>query len=244
MTHHGPTERRVLPAAQLLLPEGIADIRPSFEGVGRNTEEKMAYLQAYGKGMMIGNVAASCIIFNDSASENAKITQELFIDPLTHLPNNKALERAYDSLCASKDTSPAVVAFMDIDHFKSLNTTFGHEDVDTLLPIVGQLMAATLRKTDVLGRRSGDEFIAIMQHTTPEEAVEVLERLSSVVGCVRRAGRIDLEEPITLSTGVVPFDRDQSFEDAKRSANIMMFEAKDAGRDRVILADAHPISDG
>lgn len=233
---------RAFPDTSALLPEHIAEARPHFMGEWQEPGAEIAYLRGYVDGSRLGHIAATSLLARGQQKEMTELEQRLLTDPLTGLPNNLGLAHAYEQLQHTPDAPPSALAFIDIDHFKDLNTRFGHDRVDRLLAVTAQLMAGALRDTDVLGRRSGDEFIALLQGTSLEQAEAAMQRVAGTVGAIRRHRDIDLDaaqSPITLSIGVVPFDKDTPYEDATEAANTLMRDAKLGGRDSVIVAPPH-----
>lgn len=132
---------------------------------------------------------------------------------------------------------PLSVAFVDVDHFKAVNDTFGHEAGDKVLVNLADAITRQLRHDDVLARWGGEEFIVIMPDTSITEAEAALERLRAAGLGKRPDGR-----PVTASIGVAERGCDDCA-DWKRLvtlADARMYRAKETGRDRMVCSDLPP----
>jgi diguanylate cyclase (GGDEF)-like protein len=122
---------------------------------------------------------------------------------------------------------------LDLDGFKAINDTQGHDAGDKLLVRVADELRACLRETDVLARLGGDEFAVILPRETLDEAAVVAAK---VTDRLRMTG-----EGVTASVGVAPFFAEhESGDDVIRAADLAMYSAKAAGRDRHAVAGRHP----
>jgi diguanylate cyclase (GGDEF)-like protein len=130
------------------------------------------------------------------------------------------------------------VLVLDIDHFKRINDTFGHEVGDRVLHRVASTCRAALRQRDVIGRTGGEEFIVVMPDADAKVAVEVAERLR---GAVERADWSDLDPElrVTVSVGATEWrPGDADFAAVARRADESLYHAKERGRNRTELAGA------
>ena len=167
---------------------------------------------------------------------NIKLQEVAKTDPITGLPNHRALVAWLDHELerAHRYQSRFSLLFMDIDHFKALNDTRVHSAGDDALREFGSVTRAALRDADVLGRWGGEEFVAILPETDPGGAIEVAERLRSQVADVTREQSGGYR--LTCSIGVAHFpgdgsDRNSLIENADRA----MYAAKRLGRNQVRL---------
>lgn len=158
-------------------------------------------------------------------------------DGLTGLYNHRYFQ---DQL--AKDFSRALryheslsVVIFDIDHFKRLNDTYGHQAGDAVLKEVGSLVSSLTRDSDLAARYGGEEFVLILNHAPPEVAVEVAERLRRTVE--NHAFLIDDKTvlKITISAGCASFPHGRFSEPKEliESADKALYAAKQAGRNRV-----------
>ncbi len=147
-------------------------------------------------------------------------------DPLTGLGHHRTF---HESLAGSHRRPSTAVVLADIDGFKRLNDTFGHQHGDHVLRGVAAAMASALRRGDTLFRIGGDEFAALLAVSDDAEALEAGERL---LAAVHAAGL-----GVTMSIGVaVPRDDDESDSALLARADHALYQVKDAGRDGVALA--------
>lgn len=157
-------------------------------------------------------------------------------DPLTGLLNRRAFSEVSKPLLASsmRSKKAMALAFMDIDHFKSINDTFGHDIGDLVLKAVAQTLDKHVRKTDILARYGGEEFCLMMPGVAEESLPAFFERLQQAISSTT----ISQEHPDikpTLSYGVkvcIPDSLDQIIHDADE----LLYKAKESGRDRFIIS--------
>ena len=128
--------------------------------------------------------------------------------------------------------TPLTAALMDIDHFKSVNDSFGHEMGDRVLKVLGEILRDELRKTDVAARLGGEEFGLLLVGSDESAAREVLERIRSrIAGTVVRTG--DEKTSVTVSIGLVECVESDDMISALRRADKSLYEAKRTGRNRI-----------
>ncbi len=159
-------------------------------------------------------------------------------DALTGLPNNRALQgHATRMVAHASRTSGAVgVAFLDLDHFKNVNDTFGHGKGDEVLAGVGSVLQTTVRDTDVAGRWGGEEFLILLADVDRNSARIAAEKIRAAVAKLKIAG---VEQSITASIGVAVLPDDGTdVATLLRNADRALYAAKAAGRDRVEMFTA------
>ena len=168
-------------------------------------------------------------------------------DALTGLPNRRAAQdelRRMMAQAARRQTSLAAI-MLDLDHFKPINDTYGHECGDAVLAAVGIVLATHVRASDFVGRVGGEEFLILLPDTLSAAALEVAEKLRAAVATIAVSG---VDRPITASFGVALHPDAAADADALlRAADRAMYAAKTAGRNRVELAtqaDAAPVGIG
>jgi diguanylate cyclase (GGDEF)-like protein len=161
-------------------------------------------------------------------------------DYLTGLVNRRTValagERAFHS--AQRHGQALSVAVIDVDYFKSVNDRFGHDSGDLALKHIAAMLEMAGRKTDLLGRHGGEEFVVLLDQTDREQSVVVAERLRSGV----EGGTLKLDGhsiTLTVSIGLATFqETDRSFNDLLRRADKALYAAKAMGRNRVEIAEA------
>ncbi|HEX5871841.1 MAG TPA: GGDEF domain-containing protein, partial [Longimicrobium sp.] len=159
-------------------------------------------------------------------------------DELTRLPNRRhLLSVAHDRLADARRThQPISILALDVDHFKRINDTFGHDVGDTVLRRVAQTCRAALRHDDSIGRTGGEEFVVVLPHADAERAMEIAERLRAAVEGLDWAD-VDPALHVTVSVGVAERAQgDDDFAALSRRADDSLYRAKHLGRNRVDLA--------
>jgi diguanylate cyclase (GGDEF)-like protein len=165
------------------------------------------------------------------------IRHQALHDALTGLPNRTLILDRVEQMQAraKRSGNESAVLFIDLDGFKQVNDTLGHEAGDQLLKSVAARLLATLREGDTIARLGGDEFVVLVEGATPTGSPEfVAERLLEVL---REPFEVpDVARPtvrITASIGIAHGNR-MSATDLLRDADIALYEAKAAGRDRFV----------
>jgi diguanylate cyclase (GGDEF)-like protein len=161
----------------------------------------------------------------------AETESQARLDPLTGLLNRRSLESAVGSLAVAGRRY--CVAYGDLDHFKALNDTFGHELGDRALAAFAEVVAELVRPDDLAARYGGEEFVVVLPDCAVEEAVEVVNRVrTALAGALAAAGL----PPFTVSWGVADSDQAHSFSRVVALADAALLRAKAEGRDRVLVA--------
>lgn len=156
-------------------------------------------------------------------------------DALTNVGNRQHLEGRLRAVIAEYENQPggAAVLFIDIDNFKWFNDTYGHDVGDKVLRMVAATLKQNLRKTDVLGRWGGEEFLAILYDVISFDALKsISEKLRTLV----EFSRLDLADKslnVTISVGATLLLPDDTPELIVRRADRLMYQSKQAGRNRV-----------
>lgn len=165
-------------------------------------------------------------------------------DPLTGVANRRAVENAANRLIGRDRQAgrPTAMLAFDLDHFKRVNDTFGHDVGDRVLCVFSEAAQSELRPSDIFGRMGGEEFTAILPDTRLEEAIDVADRIRRAFA---EAGRVvdGHEMGATASTGVaVTEDGTATLAGLKRQADLALYRAKADGRNAVRAFAAVPIS--
>ena len=165
----------------------------------------------------------------------AALERQASTDALTGLPNRRETFRQLEQLTRTcgPDLPPLALAFCDLDWFKRVNDSHGHGAGDALLVAVGERLQAALGPDDLVGRIGGDELLVVLVGVTDlEEALERAEGLRVAVRQPLPIATTNLE--VTASIGVTLFQRGESVDALVARADAAMYQAKQAGRDRVI----------
>ncbi|PKM32702.1 MAG: two-component system response regulator [Gammaproteobacteria bacterium HGW-Gammaproteobacteria-12] len=163
---------------------------------------------------------------------HAQLESQAVTDALTGLLNRRGFHQALESALARIERSGQRVAvlYLDLDGFKRINDSLGHDVGDQLLRRVGEQLKACLRPYDSLARIGGDEFTALLDNLGhPEDAAKVAEKLIELVSVRHNLDGVDFT--LGASVGIACFPEcGQSVEGLLRSADMAMYEAKRAGR--------------
>ncbi len=170
---------------------------------------------------------------------NEEIIRHLaFYDGLTNLPNRRLLEeRLLQQLVrAKRDGTLLALLFIDLDKFKPVNDTFGHTAGDWLLQQVANRMNGCLRASDTVARIGGDEFVVVLPEiASAESALQIGEKIRSAI-CVPFVWESSADIDISASIGIVLYpDHGDNMRDLLRLSDEAMFQAKNSGRNRVVL---------
>jgi diguanylate cyclase (GGDEF)-like protein len=172
----------------------------------------------------------------DAASE---LAHERLHDPLTGLANRALFaSRAEQALLAARRRERSIaVVFLDIDHYKLINDSLGHEVGDEVLREVAGRLTRSVRGADTVSRFGGDEFVVLCDDLPdPQAALPAVERIRAGL-----AGPVDVGSrsvPVSFSIGVATSDGERSAGDLLADADAAMYRAKELGRDRVEIFDA------
>ena len=201
--------------------------------------------------MMIEKTAAAETHMRQSASQMESMRDSLDqareqaeTDALTGLFNRRAFERELGAAAERSKIhgTPLAVAFCDIDHFKLVNDTYGHDVGDRVLSFVGKVLMENAGKRGIVARHGGEEFVLLFDGMTPEEAHEIVDIARYDLARRNIIDRISGQPigSITLSAGVAGIGFDGNISNMLRRADRALYRAKREGRNLVLLADNDP----
>ena len=162
----------------------------------------------------------------------AKLGRLALIDELTGLYNRRGWDENLprELARANRERRPLYVALLDLDHFKNVNDSLGHQAGDKLLKDTAGIWSSQLRAHDLLARHGGEEFALQFIAWPLEAAMRLVERLrSSIPG------------PHTCSAGLALWDGEESQRELFARADLALLEAKHSGRDRMVIAPGHDV---
>jgi diguanylate cyclase (GGDEF)-like protein len=157
-------------------------------------------------------------------------------DPMTGLNNRRFLEEYVETLVASvqrKRTSAAIL-MLDLDYFKMVNDTYGHDAGDAVLKALSTVLKQSVRASDLVIRYGGEEFLIILIDSGGEAAEHVAENIRAAVEELKvQVAGIVIQK--TISIGISDFPTDsETFWQAVKFADVALYQAKETGRNRVI----------
>lgn len=173
----------------------------------------------------------------DELKRSNELLRELSItDPLTHLYNRRylmdILEKEFQRIRRTGGVLSLVVA--DIDHFKLVNDTYGHQNGDMVLAAVAETILTVLRNYDIAVRYGGEEFMVVLPETTLSDGIAVAERLREAIGrMVFPSPMATLTVTVSLGVASYPAERVDSMDLLIRMADDALYRAKAGGRNRV-----------
>jgi diguanylate cyclase (GGDEF)-like protein len=168
-----------------------------------------------------------------------RLKYQAFHDALTGLPNRALFnDRLQHALArTARQQLPLAVLFLDLDHFKLINDTLGHEAGDQLLITLAERIQACLRPSDTVARLGGDEFTILLEDLSSQrEAEQIAERITAALAAPFTLSGQDMY--VTTSIGIVMRnEHHRSPDDMLRDADVALYRAKDAGRARFAVYD-------
>ncbi|MDE2052418.1 MAG: GGDEF domain-containing protein [Gammaproteobacteria bacterium] len=165
----------------------------------------------------------------------ARTQLQALTDGLTGLSNRRALQMAIQEM--TDHDSAYAFALADLDHFKRLNDTHGHDAGDKALRLFAEVMRTSIRDADRAGRWGGEEFAIVFPGASAEQALEVIERIRAHLA---ETLLISHGVPFTASFGISDSSLGASFDEQLRIADDALYRSKDAGRDRATIGRPAP----
>lgn len=162
--------------------------------------------------------------------EIARLAALTHKDPLTGVLNRRGLAE----IVARPNFKEIVVGMLDVDHFKTVNDTYGHHAGDEVLKTVAQTMWHTLRASDCVVRYGGEEFLFVMFDLSIDVARDVAERLRANIAA-KKIGTREIKNQVTVSIGIAKGVAHEPFLDVVERADQAMYQAKQNGRNKVVV---------
>ncbi|MBI9045336.1 MAG: GGDEF domain-containing protein, partial [Anaerolineaceae bacterium] len=166
-----------------------------------------------------------------------KLEVQASYDELTGLYNRRKFMDLFkrEIAIARRYDHPLCVLLLDVDHFKEINDTYGHQSGDLVLQRLGQSLIKGVREIDLIGRWGGEEFVILLPRTNCEQALDVAERLREMVADLK----IDVHEntvSITISGGISSSESGElEMDEMITKADELMYRAKTEGRNRICI---------
>jgi diguanylate cyclase (GGDEF)-like protein/PAS domain S-box-containing protein len=187
-----------------------------------------------------GDIIGGIELFSDISSQSAnqlriqELEKMALIDNLTQLANRNYIEREFKKRFEEQKryNIPFGILFIDIDNFKNVNDTYGHDVGDSVLKYVGKTFSANSRPFDLFGRWGGEEFIGIIGNINAQD----LEHLGNRIRLLIEHAYIDHKDEklgVTVSIGATLVRKDDDLESLIKRADTLLYESKKAGRNRL-----------
>jgi diguanylate cyclase (GGDEF)-like protein len=166
------------------------------------------------------------------SAEHGAITQQALQDPLTGLPNRRALDEHLRTLASTVSAQPLAVALVDLDGFKDVNDRHSHAEGDDVLRVVASTLRDALRGDDIVARYGGDEFIVLLPGAPVSAARQALNRSVTAVASLPH----HLSHGVTLSVGLVSLRPQERADQVLSRADAAMYQAKRGGGNQIATA--------
>ncbi|GHT97429.1 GGDEF domain-containing protein [Betaproteobacteria bacterium] len=157
-------------------------------------------------------------------------------DPMTGLHNRRFLEECVEALVANvyRKQHPISILMLDLDHFKMVNDTYGHDAGDTVLKALANVIKQSVRASDIVIRFGGEEFLIVLQETSGAASTQIAEKIRAAVEVMQiQFSGVVLQK--TISIGIADFPADSNtFWQAVKFADVALYRAKESGRNRVV----------
>lgn len=170
--------------------------------------------------LLITVIVFALLVYIGNKRRVKKIQKLAEYDELTGILNRRGV------LSRIKDVKFGSILFLDVDRFKKINDTYGHEFGDFVLSEIGKILKETYRKSDIVGRWGGEEFIVVLPETPYEDALKLAEKLRKIIENHDFKG-----VKVTISIGVSEYTGD--IEDSLKRADKALYDAKNSGRNQV-----------
>ena len=158
-------------------------------------------------------------------------------DPLTNLYNRRYFHNVADDIfnISKRNKNMLSVLILDIDFFKKVNDTYGHNVGDIVIKILSEIMQESTRKSDVVARFGGEEFVILLPNTDKNGAVNIARKITKTIEDTPIQPKGQKPFHVTISAGVASvISEDTSIDDTINRADMALYEAKNSGRNRVI----------
>jgi diguanylate cyclase (GGDEF)-like protein len=235
--HKSRPELRNVPVILLTGREGTEQ---KIQGLERGASDYVT--KPFDSGELIARVKVQLKIKSlqdDLKERNQQLEKLSNTDPLTQLANRRQLMHVLTQELRRSQRAghPLSLVMVDIDHFKSINDTFGHQQGDEVLKTVAETLRGALREYDLASRFGGEEFAMVLPETDILHATQVAERVRNLVAHLKFDGSLArLKMTISLGVATFPDKNIKDIDDLIRLADDALYAAKREGRNRVVFA--------
>ncbi len=172
--------------------------------------------------------------------EMEKIREQASVDMLTKVANRRVFDETLMTQCKEAEASEEALSLVivDVDHFKTINDTYGHLVGDSVIKTVAKILKENIKGKDLVARFGGDEFVIILPNTNLEGAMSLANSICATVDKKRFTLKNKGERigKVTLSMGVTCYNAGESIEDYLGRADVALYRSKEAGRNQVSSA--------
>jgi diguanylate cyclase (GGDEF)-like protein/PAS domain S-box-containing protein len=219
-------DRRALEAGHVVTDEQV----PGTDGQARLYQTHKFRIPQEGQPPLLGGIAVD---ITERKQMEEQIWNLAFLDPLTNLPNRRMLfDRLAHALSQAKRFERSLaIMFLDLDNFKKINDTLGHDVGDELLKEVAVRLNACVRIGDTVSRTGGDEFIIVLAEISrPDDAALVADKIIEAINVPMRIADNSLNVSTSIGIAVYPISGNDDAQELMKKADKALYAAKEAGR--------------
>lgn len=213
--------------------EELAHLNQEIEKEKENLVEKEGVISTQKGviGILLVLFAIIAVLIRHVLKQNGLLNALSQTDPLTGLYNRRVVMERISSEVQkyNRYETPLSILFMDVDHFKNINDSYGHDKGDRVLKLIGSLMHQHTRDTDVCVRWGGEEFMILAINTDLENSLKLAEHFRSII----ENFDFHLGITVTVSIGVSAMQKGQEKEELIKAADKALYAAKAGGRNRI-----------
>ena len=157
-------------------------------------------------------------------------------DILTSVPNRRYFEELFHKqiLVCRRNKNDMAIVFVDIDDFKSINDTFGHNTGDEVLKILAKILSTSIRETDLIARWGGEEFVIALVNSSVDESLKVAEKLRLAIENDGKLKKL-INHPVTGSFGLTMLNEHDTQDEIIARADGAMYTSKENGKNRITM---------
>ncbi|NIF82565.1 GGDEF domain-containing protein [Comamonas sp. Tr-654] len=185
--------------------------------------------------LLFSLVFSGLMLIVSMADAMSKLREERNHDALTGVLNRRSFWELAEPLVRDRKAQPISVVVADLDHFKRVNDSWGHEFGDKVLKAAAQVIQAGVRGTDLVARFGGEEFVLLLTNADIDTAGRVAQRIR--VGISEAIDALPDGQRVTLSLGIVACPLGGDLREAVMQADRQLYKAKEQGRDQVVVLD-------
>jgi len=213
----------------------VEHLRTLREGIKARQEKEQTLLKATRRQLerVRSNLGRLRERVRQAEKASERLSEEALTDPLTKIWNKRAFSQRLGEVLEQADLYPVSLIIFDIDNFKGVNDSYGHQAGDKALQAIADRASSALRRSDALFRYAGDEFAVVLGNTPLKTALEAAERIRQATETIRFTYRGQGELHITVTLGVAEAKRGEDMANLFDRADQALLKAKRDGRNRV-----------
>lgn len=210
---------------------GLSEIAQPQNGVPVHPVQILAYVAVMATALL-GSIGFVLMVKERTDREIMRLAMT---DSLTHIPNRRALMEWAEHALGRRSGSPLAILMIDVDHFKPVNDTYGHQTGDEVLRKIVELLEGRLRGHDFIGRYGGEEFCVIAPDTDHNGALALAESLRAIIDTTPfTAGGKEIALSVSIGIALCPPNVTRELKEVLAESDTALYAAKQAGRNKVV----------